>query len=53
MLGDSAQGMASLAQMKSLQERVRLEFRSVDRIGADVRILARVRGTQMTGTEDV
>lgn len=53
MLGDTAQGMAGLAQMKSLDERVRLEFRSVERIGEDVRILARVQGTQTAGTKDV
>jgi diaminohydroxyphosphoribosylaminopyrimidine deaminase / 5-amino-6-(5-phosphoribosylamino)uracil reductase len=42
LLGDTAQGMASLA-MASLEERVPLEFRSADRIGADLRILARLK----------
>ena len=41
-LGDSAQGMASLAEMRTLNERVELSFRSVDRIGADLRIVARL-----------
>jgi len=42
LLGDAAQGMASLA-MSSLDERVSLAFRSVDRIGEDLRILARLQ----------
>jgi diaminohydroxyphosphoribosylaminopyrimidine deaminase/5-amino-6-(5-phosphoribosylamino)uracil reductase len=41
LLGDAALGMASLA-MASLDERVSLAFRSVDRVGDDVRILARL-----------
>ncbi len=44
LLGDTAQGMAALAGLTSLDERVALEFRSVERIGGDLRILARVRG---------
>jgi diaminohydroxyphosphoribosylaminopyrimidine deaminase/5-amino-6-(5-phosphoribosylamino)uracil reductase len=43
LLGDTAQGMASLAPMTSLDERVPLSFRSADRIGADLRILARLQ----------
>ena len=42
LLGDTAQGMAGLAQMTSLDERVALSFRSADRVGADLRILARL-----------
>ncbi len=45
LLGDAAQGMASLAAMTSLDERVSLTFRSVERVGADLRILARLKGT--------
>lgn len=45
LLGDAAQGMAGLAVMTSLDERVTLAFRSVERIGADLRILARLEGT--------
>ena len=41
LLGDSAQGMAALASITSLDDRVPLAFRSADRIGADLRILAR------------
>ena len=44
MLGDTAQGMASLAAMTSLQERVALAFKSVERVGPDLRILARIEG---------
>lgn len=44
LLGDAAQGMAGLAAMTSLDERIALTFQSVDRIGADVRILARMKG---------
>ena len=43
LLGDGAQGMAALAAMTSLDERVALAFRSVDRVGADLRILARLQ----------
>ncbi|MGH8765394.1 MAG: bifunctional diaminohydroxyphosphoribosylaminopyrimidine deaminase/5-amino-6-(5-phosphoribosylamino)uracil reductase RibD [Burkholderiales bacterium] len=41
LLGDSAQGMVNLSDMTSLDQRVRLQIRSVDRIGDDLRILAR------------
>jgi len=41
LLGDSAQGMVNLAEMTSLDQRVALKIRSVDRIGGDLRILAR------------
>ena len=41
LLGDSAAGMVNLSAMTSLDQRVRLALRSVDRIGADLRILAR------------
>ena len=46
LLGDAAQGMASLASMTSLDERVPLAFRSVERVGADLRILARLQEVQ-------
>jgi diaminohydroxyphosphoribosylaminopyrimidine deaminase/5-amino-6-(5-phosphoribosylamino)uracil reductase len=42
LLGDSAQGMVNLAEMTSLDQRVKLKLRSVDRIGEDLRILARL-----------
>jgi diaminohydroxyphosphoribosylaminopyrimidine deaminase/5-amino-6-(5-phosphoribosylamino)uracil reductase len=41
LLGDSAACMVNLSAMTSLDQRVRLALRSVDRIGADLRILAR------------
>jgi diaminohydroxyphosphoribosylaminopyrimidine deaminase/5-amino-6-(5-phosphoribosylamino)uracil reductase len=41
LLGDSAQGMVNLAEMTSLDQRVPLNIRSVDRIGEDLRIIAR------------
>ena len=44
LLGDSAQGMVNLPEMKALDERVALEFRGVERIGGDLRILARLKG---------
>ena len=43
LLGDTAQGMAGLAAMTSLDERIGLTFQSVERIGEDVRILARLK----------
>jgi len=42
LLGDAAQGMADLAQMATLDERVRVTIRTVDRIGEDLRIVARL-----------
>jgi diaminohydroxyphosphoribosylaminopyrimidine deaminase / 5-amino-6-(5-phosphoribosylamino)uracil reductase len=42
LLGDSAQGMVNLAETASLDERVKLALRSVERIGEDLRILARL-----------
>jgi diaminohydroxyphosphoribosylaminopyrimidine deaminase / 5-amino-6-(5-phosphoribosylamino)uracil reductase len=41
LLGDSAQGMANLQEMASLDQRVALKIRSVDRVGEDLRIVAR------------
>ena len=40
-LGDAAQGMLDLPQARSLDERLRLELVGVDRLGDDLRILAR------------
>ena len=37
--------MFDLAPVASLDERISLDLRSVDRIGEDLRLLARVRGT--------
>ena len=42
LLGDSALGMANLAEMTSLDQRIALKLRSVERIGEDLRIIARV-----------
>ncbi|HET9734200.1 MAG TPA: bifunctional diaminohydroxyphosphoribosylaminopyrimidine deaminase/5-amino-6-(5-phosphoribosylamino)uracil reductase RibD [Burkholderiales bacterium] len=42
LLGDSAQGMVNLAEMTSLDQRVALNIHSVERIGEDLRIIARV-----------
>ncbi len=43
LLGDEAQGMLNLAAPEALDVRPHLALRSVDRVGEDVRILARVR----------
>ncbi len=40
-LGDSAQGMLELPGVKSLEERLRLRLVSLERIGQDLRLLAR------------
>jgi diaminohydroxyphosphoribosylaminopyrimidine deaminase/5-amino-6-(5-phosphoribosylamino)uracil reductase len=40
-LGDGAQGMLDLAPFDSLEERIRLAVRSIDRVGEDLRILCR------------
>ncbi len=42
LLGDSALGMVNLAQMTSLDQRVALKLRSVERFGDDLRIIARL-----------
>jgi diaminohydroxyphosphoribosylaminopyrimidine deaminase / 5-amino-6-(5-phosphoribosylamino)uracil reductase len=42
LLGDSAQGMVNLAEMTSLDQRVQLKLRSADRIGDDLRVIARL-----------
>lgn len=42
LLGDSAQGMVNLAEMTSLDQRVALKLRSVERVGEDLRIIARL-----------
>jgi len=41
LLGDGAQGMADLPAVAALQERRRLRILSVDRLGEDLRIVAR------------
>jgi diaminohydroxyphosphoribosylaminopyrimidine deaminase/5-amino-6-(5-phosphoribosylamino)uracil reductase len=41
-LGDSAQGMVNLAEVTSLDQRVALKLRSVERVGDDIRVIARV-----------
>ena len=42
LLGDSAQGMVNLQEMTALDQRVALKLRSFDRIGEDLRIVARL-----------
>ena len=41
LLGDTAQGMVDLPGFSSLEERVKMKIASLDRIGDDIRILAR------------
>ena len=41
LLGDAAQGMVNLAEMASLDDRLRLKIRAIDRVGEDLRIIAR------------
>ncbi len=42
LLGDDAQGMVSLPGFTSLDERIKTKITSMDRIGDDIRILARL-----------
>ncbi|MDA1117438.1 MAG: bifunctional diaminohydroxyphosphoribosylaminopyrimidine deaminase/5-amino-6-(5-phosphoribosylamino)uracil reductase RibD [Proteobacteria bacterium] len=42
LLGDSAQGMVNLQEMTGLDQRIALKLRSVDRIGDDLRLVARL-----------
>jgi diaminohydroxyphosphoribosylaminopyrimidine deaminase/5-amino-6-(5-phosphoribosylamino)uracil reductase len=41
-LGDSAQGMVNLAEATSLDRRVALKLRSLERVGDDIRVIARL-----------
>jgi diaminohydroxyphosphoribosylaminopyrimidine deaminase/5-amino-6-(5-phosphoribosylamino)uracil reductase len=41
-LGDSAQGMVNLAEVTSLDQRVALRLRSLERVGDDIRVIARL-----------
>lgn len=41
-LGDSAQGMVNLAEVTSLDQRVALKLCSLERVGDDIRVIARV-----------
>ncbi|HVL37712.1 MAG TPA: bifunctional diaminohydroxyphosphoribosylaminopyrimidine deaminase/5-amino-6-(5-phosphoribosylamino)uracil reductase RibD [Burkholderiales bacterium] len=41
LLGDSAQGLVDLAAPRGLDERLRLAIRSLERVGEDLRIVAR------------
>ena len=41
-LGDGAQGMVWLPDFSSLDKRIQLKIASMDRIGDDIRILARL-----------
>jgi diaminohydroxyphosphoribosylaminopyrimidine deaminase/5-amino-6-(5-phosphoribosylamino)uracil reductase len=42
LLGDQAQGMVAIPGVASLDERIRLNITSLERIGDDIRILARL-----------
>jgi diaminohydroxyphosphoribosylaminopyrimidine deaminase/5-amino-6-(5-phosphoribosylamino)uracil reductase len=42
LLGDTAQGMANLPEVVSLEKRVFLKLQSVEKVGDDLRILARL-----------
>ena len=42
LLGDEALGMVSIPGVPSLDDRIRLKIASMDRIGDDIRILARL-----------
>ena len=42
LLGDEAQGMVQLTGISSLEQKVKLKISSLDRIGDDIRILARL-----------
>ena len=53
LIGDPARGMFELAQpLAALAQRVALEWQSVERIGDDLRIVARVRRAQPGGTSE-
>ena len=42
LLGDAAQGMVNLAEVSALDQRVALKLRSVERVGDDIRVIARL-----------
>ena len=41
-LGDEAQGMLALSGISSLEQKIKTRITSLDRIGDDIRILARL-----------
>jgi diaminohydroxyphosphoribosylaminopyrimidine deaminase/5-amino-6-(5-phosphoribosylamino)uracil reductase len=43
VLGDSARGMFNLAELTALEQGPALEITSVERVGPDVRMLAKVK----------
>jgi diaminohydroxyphosphoribosylaminopyrimidine deaminase / 5-amino-6-(5-phosphoribosylamino)uracil reductase len=43
VIGDTGRGMFALPELTALEERMLLVFASVDRVGDDVRVIARVR----------
>jgi diaminohydroxyphosphoribosylaminopyrimidine deaminase/5-amino-6-(5-phosphoribosylamino)uracil reductase len=43
VIGDTGRGMFALPELAALEERIRLAFVSVDRVGDDVRVIARVK----------
>ncbi|MDR2195272.1 MAG: bifunctional diaminohydroxyphosphoribosylaminopyrimidine deaminase/5-amino-6-(5-phosphoribosylamino)uracil reductase RibD [Gallionellaceae bacterium] len=43
LLGDAARGLAHLSELENLDQRVELEWRDVRCVGADLRVVARVR----------
>jgi diaminohydroxyphosphoribosylaminopyrimidine deaminase / 5-amino-6-(5-phosphoribosylamino)uracil reductase len=43
VIGDSGRGMFALPELTALDQRIALEIRSLDRVGEDLRALARVR----------
>ena len=42
LLGDEAQGMVSIPGFSALEQRIKVKIVSLDRIGDDIRILARL-----------
>jgi len=44
LLGDGARGMFDLQELTALDQRVKVDVREVRRIGADLRIIARLNG---------
>ncbi|MBI3902546.1 MAG: bifunctional diaminohydroxyphosphoribosylaminopyrimidine deaminase/5-amino-6-(5-phosphoribosylamino)uracil reductase RibD [Nitrosomonadales bacterium] len=43
LLGDMARGMAQLGELTSLEQRIKLDWQDVRRVGEDLRVVARVK----------
>ena len=46
LLGDAARGIAQLGELTALEQRIDLDWQDIRQVGADLRILARIKGVK-------